>query len=161
MEKTDEAASTLSRAESDFVHNFSSLLAPWGLAPSAGRVFGYLLLTQQPVSVDDIARGLGISRVGAWNSAKSLEAFGHIRSSSVSGSKRVLYSPSNDFSDALQQQAAVIGAVGDLLQNCATTIASDQAVSALERRAHFYISLCDSMNSTIAALNAAQIDHSD
>ncbi|WP_317928989.1 hypothetical protein [Halioxenophilus sp. WMMB6] len=147
----------LNEAELQFVNEFSSLLSPWGLAPAAGKVLGFLFLKQQPVSVDDIAGALQMSRVGAWNSAKGLEVFGHIRRSTVNGSKKILYSPSNDFSGVLAQQAALIGAVGQLLQNCALNVATDEeAIVALQGRAQVYTALSDTMITKIKELDAGR-----
>lgn len=149
----DAETSALSDAEQEFIATFAALLEPWGLPPSAGRVFACLLLHQQPVSVDQLARDLDMSRVGAWNAAKSLERFGHVRRFSVAGSKRALYAPSNDFSEPLLQQAKLIDSMGLLLQGGAESIARGEAVSALAERASFYRSLAATMNAAIATLN--------
>lgn len=140
----------------EFVQAFAALLEPWGLPPSAGRVFGYLLLIQHPVSVDQIAVALDMSRVGAWNAAKSLERFGHVRRFTVAGSKRAYYQPSSDFSEPLLKQAALISTIGGLLENCAESIAAEDAVLALQQRASFYSSLAQDMEATIRALNNAR-----
>ncbi|BFM07833.1 GbsR/MarR family transcriptional regulator [Halioxenophilus aromaticivorans] len=145
----------LNEAEMQFVNAFSALLAPWGLAPATGKVLGFLFLKQKPVSVDEIAGALKMSRVGAWNSAKGLEAFGHIRSTTLSGTKKVLYSPSSDYSAVLVQQAQLIGSVGNLLRNCAENIAEDsEAMDALSKRAHVYTALCHSMITKLEELMA-------
>lgn len=140
----------------EFVQAFAALLEPWGLPPSAGRVYGYLLLVQEPVSVDQIADALAMSRVGAWNAAKSLETFGHVRRFTVAGSKRAYYRPSGDFSEPLLKQAALIGSIAELLDNCANHIAAAPAVAPLQQRAAFYAALAGSMQATIEALNRAR-----
>ena len=144
---------SLTPAALQFVEQFAALLAPWGLPPAAGRVYGYLILKQQPVSVDDIAADLSMSRVGAWNSAKSLESFGHVRRSGVTGSKKALYSPSDNFAEPLLKEAALMGSLGSLLQTCASDVATADAAPAIRERATFYSALCEQMQTIIEQLN--------
>ena len=139
-----------------FINDYAALLAPWGLAPAAGRVFAYLLLKQVPVSVDDIASDLGMSRVGAWNSARGLETFGHVRRHGVAGSKKALYSPSDNFTEPLMRQVGLIADLATLLHQAADSVASPQAINALEERASFYSLYSDEVRSIIDNLNAAR-----
>ena len=140
--------------EKKFIHDVSTLLAPRGLTPSVGRVYAYLLLKQHPVSLDQIADDLEISKVSAWNAAKALEVSDHVRRQTVPGSKRVLYAPSDNFGSPLMEQAAVLGTMGKLLQNCASNVAAGKAAAALKKRAHFYFAIQDVMEHKIAELNA-------
>lgn len=142
-----------SEAQYQFIEQFSSLLAPWGLPPSAGRVYGYLLLHQTPISLDQIAADLEISKAGTWNVAKELESFGHIRRYSVPGSKRALYAPSGNFAQAIAKQAALLGEMSALLEDCASHTATQQAAPKLQEQAHFYQAIQQAMASTIDEFN--------
>lgn len=146
--------STLTEAEKHFVQEVAGLLASRGLSPSAGRVYGYLLLKTGPVSVDQIAMDLELSRVGAWNAARSLETYGHVRRYGSPGSKRALYSASPDFGLPLLKQAALLGQMGDVLLNCARDIAEENVAAELQERAEFYGELRQTMEQKIAELNA-------
>src|SRR6266702_3529718 len=45
-----------------FIDEFASLLAPWGMPQTAARLYGYLLLSAVPVSLDRIATDLQVSK---------------------------------------------------------------------------------------------------
>jgi len=151
---TGEGTTSLREDERQFIQQVAILLAPRGLSPSAGRVYGYLLLKQDPVSVDQIATDLEMSRVGAWNAARNLEGGGHIHRHSVPGSKRALYGASDNFGAPMLEQALVLGEMGNLLQNCSENIATGNIATQLQDRAHFYLSLQDVMKEKVEELNA-------
>jgi DNA-binding transcriptional regulator GbsR (MarR family) len=63
----------------------------YGLALSIGRVFGLLLASDEPLTLDEIAGTLGISKSGASVAARDLERAGVVHRLGTPGSKRVLY----------------------------------------------------------------------
>jgi DNA-binding transcriptional regulator GbsR (MarR family) len=67
------------------------LYSRYGLALSIGRVFGLLLASDVPLSLDEIAMALGISKSGASVAARDLERVGVVHRLGTPGSKRVLY----------------------------------------------------------------------
>lgn len=138
--------------ERKFVEDFASLLAPWGLPISQGRIYGYVLMNAAPVSLDQIAADLEMSKGGAWNAAKLLERFGHIRRYGETGTKRVFYGPSDNYAAILLAQSALLGDVGKLLQGCATNVAAAGAVDRLTRMADFHLSMRRSMDAAIHEL---------
>jgi DNA-binding transcriptional regulator GbsR (MarR family) len=141
---TDKAISSLREDEQQFIQQVAALLAPRGLSPSQGRVYGYMLLRQGPVSVDQISADLEMSRVGAWNAARNLEP----------GTKRALYAASDNFGTPMLEQAAILGEMGQLLQHCSDNIASGEAAVQLHDRACFYHALQQVMEEKVAELNA-------
>jgi hypothetical protein len=145
---------TLRAGEQRFIDEIASLLAPWGLPPSSGRVYGYLLLTQTPLCLDQIALDLGMSKAGAWSSARNLEGFGHVRRYGVPGTKRALYAPSDNFAAPLLEQAALLGNIAGALQSCASTIAAADAAIVLRERALFYETIRKAMETAIEVWNA-------
>lgn len=162
-----ESASSLTSDERQFIESFAVLLADRGMSPSAGRVYGYLLLRQGPLSIDQIASDLEMSRVGAWNSAKSLEAYGHVRRFGTQGSKRSLYASSDDFGAPLLRQAALLGDIGLLLQSGSKNLVSGKAAEELQGRADFYLSIQQAMEAKVTELNrlrsglSAQLNNSE
>ncbi len=147
-------SSSLSDAEQQFIQQISLLLAPRGLSPSTGRVYGYMLLRQGPVGVDQIATDLEMSRVGAWSAARNLEAAGHIVRQGVPGSKRALYRTSDNFGAPMLEMAAVLGQMGELLEYGSNKLASGDEALQLKARADYYRAIQDTMNDKIATLNA-------
>ena len=65
--------------------------ARYGLALSIGRVFGLLLASNEPLTLDEMAGTLGISKSGASVAARDLERVGVVHRLGTPGSKRVLY----------------------------------------------------------------------
>ena len=65
--------------------------AKYGLPLSIGRVFGLLLASDEPMSLDEIAETLGISKSGASVAARDLERVGGVHRLGATGSKRVFY----------------------------------------------------------------------
>jgi predicted transcriptional regulator len=70
--------------------------ARYGLPTSVGRVFGLLLASNEPLSLDEIALTLGISKSGASVAARDLERVGGVHRLATPGSKRVLYEATDE-----------------------------------------------------------------
>lgn len=148
------ALQRLSDEEHRFIEQIASLLGPWGMASSSARVYGYLLLHEGPVNLDQIAADLRMSKVSAWKAARSLEDFGHVRRYGEPGSKRALYGPTDSFETPMAKQGALLGALGSLLQTSASTIAKTGAAPRLEQMGQFYLSAQSALETTIREMNA-------
>lgn len=70
----------------------AALMAPWGWPRLVGRMFGYLLLRDEPVTLDELATALGVSKSNASMAARTLEQCGNARRHAEPGSKRIRYS---------------------------------------------------------------------
>jgi predicted transcriptional regulator len=140
---------SLKDSEQRFINELASLLTPWGLPPSSGRVYGYLLLCQAAVSVDDIAEALDLSRAGAWNAARHLERIGHVTRSGAPGSKRGLYVASENFGAPFVEQSVLFNKIGKLLHTCSSNIATGDTVKRLKDRADFWHAASDSTHAFI------------
>lgn len=152
----DIVAHALSDEERSFIQEVAAVFAPWGMPRSAGRLYGYLLLKQAPISLDQIATDLEMSKGGAWNAARLLERFGNARSYSEPGSKRILYGPSDTFGAPLLEQASMMGALGNLLQDGASTLATGGAAARLAEMGRFYLSLRQTIETAIRELNTSR-----
>jgi DNA-binding transcriptional regulator GbsR (MarR family) len=142
--------------ERQFMSDIASLLAPWGMPRTAGRLFAYLLLSEAPVSLDQIAADLEMSKSGACNAARLLERFGNARRYGEAGSKRVLYGPSDNYAGPLLEQSSLLGAISRVLKTSAATVASSQAAARLAEMAVFYQSIGEALTAAIQASNRAQ-----
>jgi DNA-binding transcriptional regulator GbsR (MarR family) len=72
--------------------DIATLMLPWGWPRNVGRMYGYLLLSPQPVTLDTMAADLRIAKSNASVAARTLEQFGNARRHSEPGSKRIYYS---------------------------------------------------------------------
>lgn len=75
----------------------------WGLARNIGRTYAYLLLRDEPASLDEIASDLEIAKSGASVATRQLVSFGMARAAGERGSRRVRY-------EALHSVEAIITA---------------------------------------------------
>ncbi len=125
----------------EFIDELASLLGPWGVPATAGRLYAYLMLREEAVSLDEIASDLDMSKAGAWNAARFLENSGNIRRFSERGSKRVFFKRSNDMAPCQFDQMKAMGAVGRLLRSSASSVATGEAQGRLERMGDFCIGM--------------------
>lgn len=147
-------AATLRPGEREAVEEMASLLAPWGLPMSQGRVYAYVLLNPQPVGLDQMAADLEMSKAGAWTAATQLERFGHIRRWGTPGSKRALFGPAEDCTAIMTKHSALFGALGRLFQRCAQTAASGEVAGRMEELSDFHLSMRQAMDGVIAQVKA-------
>ena len=70
--------------------------ARYGLGLSVGRVFGLLLASNEPLSLDEIAETLRISKSGASVATRDLERVGVLHRLGTPGSRRVLYEATDE-----------------------------------------------------------------
>lgn len=116
-----------------FIDEMASLLAPWGVPATAGRLYAYLLLREEPVSLEQIAADLDMSKAGAWNAARFLEHTNCARRSTERGSKRVFFRLGNDMAPCMLDQLRSLGAIGRLMQGAGTNLAEGAAGLRMQR----------------------------
>src|SRR5207244_11454935 len=90
----------LSAAERRFVDDIARLLVPWGVPQTAARLYGYLLLCPEPVSLDRIAADLEVSKSSASVAARLLEMYTLARRHGERGSRHLLLAPGVGIADA-------------------------------------------------------------
>ena len=132
-----------------FIDDLAALLTPWGMPQASARLYGYLLLSDDPVSLDQIAADLEISKSSACVAARLLEKHGNARRYGERGSKRVLYGPPDNYAGPLSEKSFLLGSLGKLLQSRAETVASDAAALRIKDMAAFYLSMRDAMDAAI------------
>lgn len=92
--------------ECRFMDDLASLMIPWGWPRNVGRMYGYLLLCDGPVTLDKMAEDLRIAKSNASVAARTLEQFGNARRHTEPGSKRIYYTapdnPSGPFSSKIE-----------------------------------------------------------
>ncbi len=65
----------LTETERRFIEDVTRLMVPWGVPQTAARLYGYLLLSAEPVSLDRITSDLEISKSSASVAARLLEQY--------------------------------------------------------------------------------------
>lgn len=136
-----------------FIEQMASLLEPWGMARSMGRVYAYLLLRTEPTDIEQMAADLDLSRSATWSAARSLESFGHIRRHTTPGTKRARYAQSNEYGAPLGEQIKLLSNMALLLSAVRGSLANPKASQAITRRANFYRKMGETMLEGIQRLS--------
>jgi len=136
----------LTAAGRRFIEDVARLLMPWGVPQTAARLYGYLLLSAEPVSLDRITSDLEISKSSASVAARLLEQYTLARRHGERGSKRALYAVSDNYEGMLTEQNRLLDALAGLLTNGASTVASGTVRHRLEEMAEFYLAIRQAMD---------------
>jgi DNA-binding transcriptional regulator GbsR (MarR family) len=87
-----------------------------GLPRAAGLILGRLLLAAEPLSLDDLAADLGISKASASTNARLLERLGAAERAVVPGDRRDYYYVHEELHNRiLEERLRQIGELRDLL----------------------------------------------
>jgi DNA-binding transcriptional regulator GbsR (MarR family) len=139
------------RAEPDrrFIEDVARLLIPWGVPRAAARLYGYLLLKPEPVSLDCIVADLEISKSSASVAARLLEQYTLVHRLGERGSKRALYEVSDNYEGMLTEQNRLLEALAELLRTGAGHVASARTRDRLKEMAEFNLVMRDAMGSAL------------
>ena len=145
---------SVSPEQGRFIDDVASLLVPWGMPQTMGRIYGYLLLSTIPLGLDRIAADLEISRSSASVAARLLEKHTLVRRHGERASKRVLYTVSDNFAGLFSERGVMLGALGALLQGRAAVVASGAAATRLQVLSRFYLAMREAMEAAIRGFDA-------
>jgi predicted transcriptional regulator len=96
----------LDQARRRFMNDLGHLYARYGLSVTFGRAFALLLLSDEPISLEDLATQLEISKSAVSVAARELERAGVARRHTNPGSRRVLYEANDDMGPVFQAMFA-------------------------------------------------------
>ncbi len=145
---------SVSPEQGRFIDDVASLLVPWGMPQTMGRIYGYLLLSTIPLGLDRIAADLEISKSSASVAARLLEKHTLVRRHGERGSKRMLYTVSDNFAGLFSERGVMLGALGALLQGRAAVVASGAAATRLQVMSRFYLAMREAMEAAIREFDA-------
>jgi DNA-binding transcriptional regulator GbsR (MarR family) len=78
-------------ARTQFIESWGTMGVAWGINRSMARIHALLMLSHEPVCLDDIATMLEISRGNASMSLQKLRDWGVIRKAPIAGDRRDYY----------------------------------------------------------------------
>jgi DNA-binding transcriptional regulator GbsR (MarR family) len=130
-----------------FLQGMAQLLVPLGVPQTAARLYGYLLLCDEPVSLDRIVTDLEISKSTASVAAKLLVMYTLARRTGQRGTRRVLFEASDDYSGMVNAQKRVLEQLAALISDCARQSSSRKTRERLNTMAEFYLLNRDAMDS--------------
>ena len=120
-----------------------------GSAPDGARLYGYLLLSAEPVSLDRMTKDMEVSKSSASVAARLLEKYTLARRHGERGSKRALYAVSDNYEGMLTEQNRLLDGLAGLLTNGASTVASGTARHRLQEMAEFYLAIRQAMETAL------------
>jgi HTH-type transcriptional regulator, osmoprotectant uptake regulator len=138
------ASQTIAKFPTDdesFIHAVAALMIRMGMRPIAARMYGYLLLSREPLSLDELVTGLGVSKSSASVATRVLERFGITRRFTTPGTKRVRYGISGQCDWYLAEQIRFFDSMGHLLKERATAHPRDRTSELLQGLGDFYLRL--------------------
>lgn len=139
----------LTSAQQKFIDDFAHLLLPWGLPITSARLYAYLLLATAPVTLDEFASALGISKSNASMAARELETTGIARRMTDRGSKRIRYEVTSDPGTALKRHTELLGQMSDLITVRKDEVARGANLERLTELAGFHLALKEAMEEVI------------
>lgn len=119
-------------ADRQFMDEMASSLSPWGWSRHVARIFAYLLMREEPATLDDIAAHCDIAKSLASVAARQLHQQGTARRECQPGTKRLLYSVPETRCGPFAHQAAMIGNIAALLER-----QQPESARVANRLAHF------------------------
>jgi DNA-binding transcriptional regulator GbsR (MarR family) len=139
----------LVETERRFIEDVARLMVPWGVPQTAARLYGYLLLSAEPVSLDRITVDLEMSKSSASVAARLLEKYTLARRHGERGSKRALYEVSDNYEQMLTEQNRLLQALANQLKGGANIAASGTVRNRLKEMVEFYLVTRQTMESAL------------
>jgi len=119
-----DRADGLTQAQRRLVDDLGQLYARYGVGVTFGRVFGLLLLHDDPLSLDEIAAYVEVSKSAISVITRDLERVGVVRRLSQAGSRRVLYEANDDMVPIFEAQFARVRQTLPVLQRADALVVS-------------------------------------
>jgi len=136
-----------------FIDDFATVLFPWGMPTAVARIFGFLMLQEAPIGLDDICQHLQISKSTASVSTRELERTGIVKRHSIRGTKKVLYSVNAGHTLVMQDKLAMLSRLADLLLNNSSIANGEVAKTRFNDMAHFCLRLRTVMEAVAGEVN--------
>jgi DNA-binding IclR family transcriptional regulator len=133
-----------------FIEELARLIIPMGMPPIAARMQGYIMLSPEPLTLDELVAGLGVSKSSASVAARLLERYGIVRCHTERGTKRVRYGVAGHGAGFLAEQARFIGAMANLLKKTAAAKPDSSAAARLQDMGAFYGRVHEALDSALS-----------
>ncbi|HEY8386254.1 MAG TPA: hypothetical protein VIK82_08565 [Porticoccaceae bacterium] len=128
-----------------FIDDFAALMIHLGMPPAVARLYGYLMLAPAPVSLDQMSEELEASKSNVSVAARLLEKHQLARRHAERGSKRALYSVTDDYTGLFAEKSAVLGKLAVLLRDGAGMVGDRTAARRLEAISDYHVAMKHAM----------------
>ena len=93
----EDVERALERAKANLIQGVGRVSSFWGLNKAMGELYGLLYLSPQPMSLDEMAGAIGISKASVSIHMRALERIGMVRKVWAVGDRRDYYQAEVDF----------------------------------------------------------------
>ncbi len=128
----------LSSEDAALIDELAVLSITMGMTPIEARLQALLTISPNPLSLDDIAELLKVSKSSASVATRELERHGAAHRFSQRGSKRVRYGISDRNAGFLAAQVEFLGSVSAVLRKRADAVPEHETTPRLRGMADFY-----------------------
>jgi DNA-binding transcriptional regulator GbsR (MarR family) len=124
-------AASISPATAAFVEQIAVILEAEGLPRVCGRLFALLIVTPEPLSLDELADLLGVSKASVSINARTMEERGKIERVSRTGDRRDFYQIRDDIVEkAIEDRSAKLRRIQQAFEGArADKLSKDPVVS--------------------------------
>jgi DNA-binding transcriptional regulator GbsR (MarR family) len=120
------------------IHDFTTAFTRYGLPLTLGRVFGLLLVSDEPLGLDDVAGQLSMSKSAASRTMRDLETIGIVRRQGTPGSRRVVFAIDDAAESILDSTTARIKEFRDLFEVAGQRLGASPAADRLRTMTELY-----------------------
>lgn len=133
-----------------FIEALAGVIVPMGMPPIAARIQGYVMLSPEPVSLDELVAGLKISKSSASVAARLLERYGILLCHTERGTKRVRYGVTENCAGFVLEQMQSFGTMATLLQNTAAARPKAPTAARMADMGAFYARMFAALSAAMA-----------
>lgn len=140
----------------------------WGLGKTAGEMYAVLYLSSEPVSLEDLALRLRVTKGNISVAIRQLEQLGMVRRSWQKGDRRVFFEAETDFwkiahsvlelrhKPEFDQSFALVEESARLAEQAEPSVERDEVIEHLKMLQEFYC-LLDSVVEAVLAMKPEQL----
>ena len=122
---------TLRQARDRFLHSWAEMGPKWGIPKAMAQIHALLMISDKPLSTDDVMEELGISRGNANTNLRALADWGLIRRIFVRGDRKEYFQSEKDVWNmfcriARERKKREIEPVIDTMSECLDLVGTDK-----------------------------------
>src|SRR5579872_3100018 len=129
----------LEEAKNRFIHSWGEMGPQWGINRTMAQLHALLMISEKPLSTDDIMKELAISRGNANMNLRSLSDWGLIRTVHVKGDRKEYYQSEKDVWNmfcriARERKKRELEPVIETMQECLALSAGEKSTELFRER---------------------------
>ena len=141
----------LEEAKERFIHAWGEMGPKWGIGKTMAQIHALLMVSEQPLSTDDIMKELAISRGNANMSLRSLSDWGLVRTVHVKGERKEYFQSEKDVWNmfcriARERKKRELEPVIETMQECLSLTEEEKSTELFRERVGQLLDLIKSLD---------------